>query len=240
MQSNNLNQIICKNLTIGYNNSKIVMSNLNFTVNQGDYLLIIGENGAGKSTLIKSLLSLIPVISGDFIMGDGLVKNQIGYLPQQLDYQKDFPASVYEVVLSGCLNNSRFRPFYTKEEKNRALTSLEKLGIIDLKDKSFKNLSGGQRQRVLIARALCATSKLLLLDEPVSGLDPQTTKDLYELIKDLNKDISIIMISHDVDTSLNYASHILRLGKNYFFGTKQEYLEYIKNNNINNIGDCHE
>ncbi len=227
-------QIKCKNMTIGYD-SKIVMKDLNFNINQGDYLLIIGENGAGKSTLVKSILSLIPILDGEFILSDGLLKNEIGYLPQQSDYQKDFPASVFEVVISGCLNKSKLLPFYSKDEKNKALTSLEKLGILNLRNECFKNLSGGQRQRVLIARAFCATSKILLLDEPVSGLDPETTAELYKLIKELNKEITIIMISHDVDTSVNYASHVLVLGKNYFFGTKESYLDFKnKNKNKNN------
>ncbi|MFI3231348.1 MAG: ATP-binding cassette domain-containing protein [bacterium] len=226
-------QIICKNMTIGYD-SKVVMKDLNFNINEGDYLLIIGENGAGKSTLVKTLLSLIPILDGEFVLTGGVQKNEIGYLPQQSDYQKDFPATVFEVVVSGCLNKSKISPFYTKEEKNKALTSIEKLGILNLRNECFKNLSGGQRQRVLIARAFCATSKILLLDEPVSGLDPETTSELYKLINDLNKEITIIMISHDVDVSVSYASHVLALGKNYFFGTKQDYLKFKNNNNNNN------
>lgn len=218
-------QINCKNATLGYD-SKVIIKDLNFNVKFGDSLLIIGENGAGKSTLIKSLLGLIPTLSGEFVFADGLSKTEIGYLPQQLDYQKDFPASVYEVVISGCLNKCKLRPFYNRVEKQLAEENMKKLNILDLKKECFRNLSGGQRQRVLLARALCASSKLLLLDEPVSGLDPETTKDLYALIKNL--DMTIIMISHDVNASLSQASHVLKLGKTHFFGTKEEYLKTIE------------
>lgn len=217
-------QILCDNVTLGYG-SKVVSKNLNFHINQGDYILILGENGCGKSTLIKSLLGLIPVLDGEIKLGDGLLKNEIGYLPQQSEHQKDFPASVFEVVISGCLNKCKLRPFYNKEEKARAMENMEKLDILNLKNECFRNLSGGQRQRVLLARALCATSKILLLDEPVSGLDPKTTEELYKLIDKLNEDVTIIMISHDVETSLEHASHVLNLGKNSFFGKKEDYFD---------------
>lgn len=224
-------QITCENVTIGYA-SKIVMENLNFKINNKDYLLIIGENGCGKSTFVKSLLGLTPLLKGNISFGDGLLKNEIGYLPQQSDFQKDFPASVQEVVISGCLNRCGARPFYNKADKDLSLSSMDKLGISNLKNHSFRNLSGGQRQRVLLARAFCATSKLLLLDEPVSGLDPDTTSELYKIIENLNKDVTIIMISHDVDTSIEYATHILKLGKDYFFGTKDDYLKHKENKNV--------
>lgn len=216
-------QILCENVKLGYG-SRVVFDDLSFQVNQRDYLLIIGENGAGKSTLIKSILGLIPTLEGSIQFGEGLLKNEIGYLPQQMEYQKDFPATGYEVVLSGCMNRSTFRPFYNAAEKKQAFDMMEKLSITDLKNQSFRNLSGGQRQRVLLARALCATSKLLLLDEPVSGLDPETTAGLYQLIADLNKEVTIIMISHDVEASLTHATHILKIGKSSFFGTKDEYI----------------
>lgn len=216
-------QIICKNAQIGYG-SKIIRSDLNFSVNKGDYLVVIGENGAGKSTLIKTLLGLTPIISGE--LKYSFSKNQIGYLPQQTDIQKDFPASVYEVVISGCLNKCGIRPFYNKAEKNLAELNLERLGITDLKNSSFAQLSGGQKQRVLLARALCASSEILLLDEPVSGLDPDTTADLYKLISKLNEQITVIMISHDIHASLENASHVLSLGKTSFFGTRDEFLDH--------------
>lgn len=221
-------QIQCENITLGYD-SKVITENLNFHINSGDYLLIVGENGCGKSTLVKSLLGLTPLLKGEVKFGDGLLKNEIGYLPQQSEHQQDFPASVFEVTISGCLNKCKWRPFYNKEEKARAMANLEKLGIAHLKNECFKNLSGGQRQRVLLARALCATTKLLLLDEPVSGLDPQTTDELYKLIDYLNEEITVIMISHDVQTSLNHASHVLKLGNNFFFGKIEDYTKFIEN-----------
>lgn len=215
--------INCKNASIGYG-SNVVSKNLNFEVNEGDYLVILGENGAGKSTLIKSILGLLPTLSGEISFGDGLLKNEIGYIPQQSSHQADFPASVNEVVLSGNLNKSGLNPFYTKTQKNKATDAMEAMGITELKTKSYRNLSGGQRQRVLLARALCATSKVLLLDEPVSGLDQNTTKDLYKLIAKTNEKITIIMISHDVKTSLENATHVLKLGVDSFYGTKEAYL----------------
>lgn len=220
-------QILCDKLTLGYD-SKVVCKDLSFHINQGDYILILGENGCGKSTLIKSLLGLTPLLEGEIKFDDGLFKNEIGYLPQQSEHQKDFPASVFEVVISGCLNKCKLRPFYNKEEKTKAIESMEKLDILNLKNECFRNLSGGQRQRVLLARALCATSKILLLDEPVSGLDPKTTEELYKLIDKLNKEVTIIMISHDVQTSIEHASHILKLGSKYFFGKKEEYLKTLQ------------
>lgn len=225
-------EIICNDVTLGYN-SKIVSKNINFSIEHGDYLIIIGENGCGKSTLVKTLLGLTPIISGELSLGNGLLKNEIGYLPQQSDLQKDFPASVYEVVISGFLNKCKLRPFYNKEEKIKTLENMEKLDILNLKDQCFRNLSGGQRQRVLLARALCSTSKLLLLDEPVSGLDPNTTKELYKLIKKLNEDTTIIMISHDIETSMSHANKVLHLkkfdvnkeeSKHHFFGSKEQYV----------------
>ncbi len=214
--------ISCENLNIGYDN-KLVMKNINFSVNAGDYLCIIGENGAGKSTLMKTILSLIKPISGNVFIGDGLLSNEIGYLPQQTSIQKDFPASVYEIVLSGNLNKYSFKPFYTREDKKKAKLNMKKMGILDLKNKSYRELSGGQQQRVLLARALCASSKLLLVDEPVSGLDPKATDEMYKVFKNINDEgISIIMISHDM-TSMDFASHILYLGQDSFFGTIEEF-----------------
>ena len=216
----------CNNATLGYGGTKVAQD-LSFTVEAGDYLCIVGENGAGKTTLIKSLLGLIPIIDGDISFGDGLKQNEIGYLPQQTEVQKDFPASVWEVVLSGCLNRQGLRPYYNKDEKKLAKENLAKLGISDLTKACYRELSGGQQQRVLIARSMCATKKILLLDEPVAGLDPQASSELYQLIDDLNKenDITIIMISHDIATATRYASHILHLGNpTHFFGSRDEYL----------------
>lgn len=212
------------NLTIGYENN-VVIKDISFEINKGDYLCIVGENGAGKSTLMKTLLGLIPPIGGDIIFGEGLGKNEIGYLPQQTQVQRDFPASVEEIVLSGCQGRMGIRPFYSKEEKLLAKEKMERMNISDLAKHSYRQLSGGQQQRVLLARALCATRKVLLLDEPVAGLDPKAMSELYELIKDLNTDgITIIMISHDIDVAVKYASHVLHVDSNYYFGTKEDYL----------------
>lgn len=217
-------QLTCKNLTLGYD-SKIVLKDLSFSLNKGDYLCIIGENGSGKTTLMKTLLNLLKPISGTIERGDSLLKDEIGYLPQQSDVQKDFPASVREIVLSGCQSRCKNRPFYNKEEKLLAVKAMEKMEISHLAKRCFSDLSGGQQQRVLLARAICATQKMLLLDEPVSALDPEATLEMYDLIQSLNKEgITIIMISHDLEGALKYASHILYIGQKVFFGTKEEYL----------------
>ena len=217
-------QLICKNVSLGYD-SRIILSNLNFQINKGDYLCIVGENGSGKSTLMKTLLKLHKPLSGEIKIGDGLLDDEIGYLPQQTEVQKDFPASVKEIVLSGCQSRMGRRPFYNKEEKNLAKENLKKMGISEFSKRCYRELSGGQQQRVLLARALCATQKMLLLDEPVSGLDPIVTEEMYNLIQSLNKDgITIIMISHDVLAAIKYATHILHIGKEIFFGTKDEYM----------------
>lgn len=217
-------QIICKNLALGYD-GKTVVSGLDFEVNEGDYLCIVGENGSGKSTLMKAILGLLPPIGGSIAFADGLKQTEIGYLPQQTVVQKDFPASVGEIVISGCLSRSGHRPFYNKEEKALAEKSMEKMGISELKRKCYRELSGGQQQRVLLSRALCATRRMLLLDEPVSGLDPKVTEEMYELIYKLHKNdgITVIMISHDIAAAEKYASHILHIGEPIFFGTKEEY-----------------
>lgn len=217
-------QIICQNLSVGYD-SKVILRNLSFEVNKGDYLCIVGENGSGKTTLIKSILGLIPTISGKLETGEGLKSNEIGYLPQQTVVQRDFPASVKEIVLSGCQGRMGLRPFYSKSDRLLAEKNMKKMDITDLSKRCYRELSGGQQQRVLLARALCATQKLLLLDEPVSGLDPRVTAEMYQTIKSLNDEgISIIMISHDVDAAVKYASHILHIGNTVFYGTTEEYV----------------
>ena len=219
-----ITQLACKDLTLGYENGAI-LEGLSFSVDAGDYLAIVGENGSGKSTLMKTILGLLKPLKGEIVRGEGLRKYDIGYLPQQSLVQRDFPASVWEVVLSGCLSKDRFFPFYTKLDKERALANAERLGITPFLKRSYRELSGGQQQRVLLARALCATEKILLLDEPVSGLDPVVTAEMYEIIKGLNDEgITIIMISHDVQAAVRYASKILHIGKSPYFGTVGEYL----------------
>ena len=219
-------QLTCQNLCVGYD-GKSVLQDLNFEVFAGDYLCIVGENGSGKSTLMKTILGLQPPISGRILTGDGLRKNEIGYLPQQTVVQKDFPASVREIVLSGCQGRCGSRPFYNKEEKQLAAEAMDKMQITQLAKRCYRELSGGQQQRVLLARALCATQKMLLLDEPVSGLDPKVTAEMYALIEKLNREdgITVIMISHDIAAAVKYASHILHIGDTVFFGAKEDYLQ---------------
>lgn len=214
-----------RDLSLGYDSHRI-LDNLSFVVNKGDYLCIVGENGSGKSTLMKTLLRLKEPIDGQILMGEGLHRNEIGYLPQQTTVQKDFPASVREIVLSGCQGRCGLRPFYNREEKELARENMRRMGILDLAGRCYRELSGGQQQRVLLARALCATRKLLLLDEPVSGLDPKVTAEMYHLIAELNHSgLTILMISHDLTAALQYASHILHIGSTLFYGTRDEYLE---------------
>ena len=214
-----------KNLSLGYD-SNIILEGLNFKVDTGDYLCIVGENGTGKTTLMKTLLSLQEAKGGQILFGDGLKQNEIGYLPQQSETQRDFPATVEEIVLSGFVGQMGLRPFYSKKEKEIAKNNMMRMEIYALKDHCYRELSGGQQQRVLLSRALCATKKILLLDEPVAGLDPKVTIEMYAEIDKLNKDgITIIMISHDIASAVKYASHILHIGKEVFFGTKDEYLE---------------
>ncbi len=217
--------ITVTDLSLGYD-AQVVVRDLNFSVSRGDYLCIVGENGSGKTTLMKSLLHLKEPISGQIETGDGLKKNEIGYLPQQTVVQKDFPASVREIVLSGCQGHCGLRSFYSREEKVLAKENMERMGITELSNRCYRELSGGQQQRVLLARALCAARKVLVLDEPVAGLDPKVTALMYDLISGLNKEgITIIMISHDISAAIRYADHILHIGDRVFFGSKEEYLK---------------
>ena len=219
-------QLTCQNLCAGYD-GRPVLQDLSFELLAGDYLCIVGENGSGKSTLMKTILGLQAPISGRILTGNGLRKNEIGYLPQQTVVQKDFPASVREIVLSGCQGRCGSRPFYNREEKKLAAEAMDKMQITRLARRCYRELSGGQQQRVLLARALCATQKMLLLDEPVSGLDPKVTAEMYTLIEKLNREdgITVIMISHDVAAAVRYASHILHIGDTVFFGAKADYLQ---------------
>lgn len=217
--------ITCRDLALGYS-SDAVVSELNFEVNSGDRLCIVGENGSGKSTLIKALAGLIKPISGEILLGDGLGKNQIGYLPQATEVQRDFPASVYEIVLSGRIG-AHALPFYTQSDKTVARESMSRLGISELEKRSFCTLSGGQKQRVLLARAICASSRLLLLDEPVTGLDSSITHDLYSLIGGLHSEgMTVITVSHDLSLALDGATHVLHVGATpKFFGRVSDYLD---------------
>lgn len=217
--------ITCQDVCLGYDGAA-VLHDVNFEVCRGDLLCIVGENGSGKSTLIKGLLGLKAPLSGAITLGDGMKPTEIGYLPQQTELQRDFPASVMEVVLSGRLNGLHGRVFYSRADRAAALENLERMGVDDLKNQSYQALSGGQQQRVLLARALCATKKLLLLDEPVTGLDPVATGELYNLIKliHLCNGITVIMVTHDIEAALRYSTKVLHLGKTQlFFGTTEAY-----------------
>ena len=212
-----MTQLTCSDLALGYE-GRAVLSGLSFSVNEGDYLCIVGENGSGKSTLMKTILGLMKPLSGKIEWGEGLRENEIGYLPQQTAVQRDFPATVWEIVLSGCQSRTGRRPFYSKDEKNLARKNMEKMGISGFARRCYRELSGGQQQRVLLARALCATQKILLLDEPVTGLDPKVTAEMYELIAGLNREgVTVIMISHDITAAVQSASHILHVGHEIFF-----------------------
>lgn len=219
--------LTAKDLRFAYD-GKTVLEGVNFALPKGSYLCVVGENGSGKSTLVKGLLGLKAPDGGSIVFGEGLRPTEIGYLPQQTLFQRDFPASVWEVVLSGCLNSLGRRLHYGRAERERAEMNLERMGIEELRGRSYQELSGGQQQRVLLARALCATKKLLLLDEPVTGLDPIATGEMYNLIKLVNlcDGITIVMVSHDIHEAVRYATHILHLGqRQLYFGTASDYRE---------------
>ena len=218
--------ITCEHVCLGYD-GQTVLRDVNFTVSRGDLLCVVGENGSGKSTLIKGLLGLKAPEQGSITLGDGLVRNEIGYLPQQTQLQRDFPASVAEVVRSGCINQMRGRAFYSRADRARAQENMERMGIEDLANHSYQALSGGQQQRVLLARALCAANDLLILDEPVTGLDPASMQDLYKTLRYLNEreGMAIIMVTHDMENALREAKHILSFDRRgCFYGTVGEFL----------------
>jgi zinc transport system ATP-binding protein len=220
-----MNVLTCEKLSFKYEN-KMVFENMSFDLSKGDYLLVVGENGCGKTTLIKGILGLLKPVSGVISLNE-INNTQIGYLPQQTNVQKDFPASVMEVVMSGMLNRKGFLSFYSKKDREHAKKNLSKLGILDLCNACYRELSGGQQQRVLLARALSAASKLLILDEPASDLDPKATNELYALIEDINKnqDMIVIMVSHDIKGSIGAANKVLHIDNSAtFFGDKSDYL----------------
>lgn len=220
-------QITCDKVSLGYE-GRIIAENITFTVDEGDYLCIVGENGVGKSTLIKAIIGLMEPAYGEVFLGEGVTAQNIGYLPQQTEIQRDFPASVREIVLSGCLGGRGLKLFYTKKEKVLAEENMKKLGISSLSRRCYRDLSGGQQQRVLLARALCAAQKLILLDEPASGLDPVAMQEMYEIIQELNKKegMTIVMVSHDINAAVRYAKKILHIGNEpLFFGAIKDYVK---------------
>ncbi|MDR1771989.1 MAG: metal ABC transporter ATP-binding protein [Hungatella sp.] len=219
--------IQCSHVDFGYENQDAVVD-VTIDVNPGEYVCIVGENGSGKSTLMKGLLGLLKPTDGIISVSDELKKSGIGYLPQQTAAQKDFPATVYEVVLSGCLSRRGIRPFYSWKEKRLAVQNMERLGIKAFAGKCYRELSGGQQQRTLIARALCATDKLLIMDEPITGLDPSAITEFYEIIRKLNREegVAILMVSHDIANVVKQADKILHLKREVlFYGPTEDYLK---------------
>ena len=203
--------IKCQNLSVGYAGETLI-ENINFEVNEHDYLCIVGENGVGKSTLMKTLLGLVDKKEGNVEFGKNINRKEVGYLPQQTALQKDFPATVMEVVLSGNLSKIALRPFYRKKEKERALLEMKKLKIDSLASRSYRELSGGQQQRVLLARALCATEKILFLDEPTTGLHSHDVSKLIDVLQRIvDQGDTIIVIEHNLDV-IKVADHIIDLG----------------------------
>ena len=224
MEQNEL--IVCRDVSLGYEGQS-VLTHLDLTIRTGDYLCIVGDNGSGKSTLLRGLLGLLPPQSGQILRSPELQRGAIGYLPQQTRAQRDFPATVYEVVLSGCLNQRKNRFFYSAAQKSQALMNMGKLGVLELKDQCYRDLSGGQQQRVLLARALCAASSLLILDEPITGLDPAAAQDLYKTLAYLNEKehMAVVMVTHDLKAALKSARTVLHIGRSSVFsGTVAEYL----------------
>ena len=218
--------IVCRDLSLGYEGQS-VLRHLNLHVRAGDYLCIVGDNGSGKSTLLRGLLGLLPPLAGSIERAAELERGAVGYLPQQTRAQRDFPATVEEVVLSGCLNRKGLRFFYTAAQRSRALMNMGKLGVLELRGKSYRDLSGGQQQRVLLARALCAADRLLILDEPVTGLDPAAAQDLYKTLNYLNRTegMAVVMVTHDLRPALRDAGTVLHIGHGgTFLGTPEEYL----------------
>ncbi len=235
--------ITCSDLKLGYD-GRVVTEGINFEVEEGDYLCIIGENGAGKSTLMKALMNLNKPMSGSIVFSDDIKRNEIGYLPQNKEFQRDFPASVGEIVISGCLSKCGWRPFYNRAEKKTSEENMKRMDIWELRRKCYRELSGGQQQRVLLARALCATGKLLLLDEPVTGLDYKVTCEFYGLLSELNRSgVSIVMVSHDLEEAMGHSNKILQIGREQvFFGDKNAYLmsESWKSFHQHHKDHCHQ
>ena len=218
--------LACRDVSLGYEGQS-VLTHLDLSIREGDYLCIVGDNGSGKSTLLRGLLGLLPPQSGEIWRSPDIRRGNLGYLPQQTRAQRDFPATVYEVVLSGCLNQKGMHFFYSPAQKSAALMNMGKLGVLELKDQCYRDLSGGQQQRVLLARALCAASKLLILDEPITGLDPAAAQDLYRLLSYLNRKegMAIVMVTHDLKATLQSARTVLHIGRSSCFcGTVAEYL----------------
>lgn len=230
--------IVCRDVSLGYE-GQTVLSHLNLTIRDGDYLCIVGDNGSGKSTLLRGLLGLLAPQSGEILRAPELERGAVGYLPQQTRAQRNFPATVLEVALSGCLNQKGSRFFYTRAQKSQALMNLGKLGVLEWKDKSYRELSGGQQQRVLLARALCAAGRLLILDEPITGLDPAAAQDLYKTLSYLNtkEGMAIVMVTHDLGPALRSARSVLHIGqRGTFLGPVADYLASPQGRRFREVG----
>ncbi len=218
--------IRAEKLSLAYDATPVA-TDINFVVNEGDYLCIVGENGSGKSTLVKAIVGLHPIASGTLAVDPAVKKGGIGYLPQHTPAQRDFPASVREIVRSGCLRRAGICPLWRAADKKLADIAMERMGIASLASKCYRELSGGQQQRVLLARAFCATGKLMVLDEPIAGLDPLAMTEMYRMIAELNREgVAVVMVSHDVSAAVNYADHILHISKTTnFYGSTAGYLK---------------
>lgn len=217
--------IAMKDVTIAFEGT-VAVDRVSFEVNKGDYLVIVGENGSGKSTLMRAMLGLVRPRAGSITYGDGLVKNRVGYLPQQTAAQRDFPASVEEVVRSGCVNRMGSRCFYNRRDRQKAEENMALLDVLPMRKKPYRTLSGGQQQRTLLARALCATDAMLLLDEPVTGLDPTAAAEFYDVIRDLNRKhgVAVVMVSHDLGGAMRDANRVLVMNRGMdFFGDIDDY-----------------
>lgn len=236
MEPNEL--IVCRDASLGYEGQS-VLAHLDLTIRAGDYLCIVGDNGSGKSTLLRGLLGLLSPQSGEILRAPELRQGAVGYLPQQTRAQRDFPATVFEVALSGCLNQKGSRFFYTRAQKSQALMNLGKLGVLEWKDKCYRELSGGQQQRVLLARALCAAGRLLILDEPITGLDPAAAQDLYKTLGYLNRTehMAIVMVTHDLAPALRSAKTVFHIGqRGTFLGTVADYLASPQGRRFREVG----
>lgn len=230
--------IVCRDVSLGYE-GQTVLSHLDLTIRDGDYLCIVGDNGSGKSTLLRGLLGLLAPQAGEILRVPELERGAVGYLPQQTRAQRDFPATVFEVALSGCLNQKGSRFFYTRAQKSQALMNLGKLGVLEWKDKCYRELSGGQQQRVLLARALCAAGRLLILDEPITGLDPAAAQDLYKTLDYLNRTehMAIVMVTHDLAPALRSAKTVFHIGqRGTFLGTVADYLASPQGRRFREVG----
>lgn len=211
-------------LSFSYPSRKHTLTDINFNVEQGTFTCIVGENGSGKSTLLKCILGLNKGYSGKIIK-----EKKIGYLPQKTEIQSNFPASIEEVVMSGTISRHIKSIFYKKDDKQKANEIMAELGIYQIRKKSFAELSGGQQQRVLIARAMCATEKIIILDEPTNGLDPSIALQIYKMLDELKKknNLTILIVSHDIDRALKFADKVIEIenGKVKFNGNTTDYIK---------------